>query len=263
MILKSAVVRKFRSVEDSGLVRFEPDVTCLVGQNESGKTAFLEALYRSNPHGRRSGFEELRDYPRRLRARERAEIPDTVPVVATFELQDDDIEAAWRQFGPGVLTSRELRVERTYGNRRRLTVHQDKVAQARHLIVEAGLDSGLADGADFPELLTRLERELQRGQRYYERNEYESALAVWRSLDANSAALGPHEQTQYAYLRGMTDYRLGFRAEARHWLARAQAGEHLHPGGLPSAWNERLWIAERDQGFRHCDDLGLAACGRW
>lgn len=82
--------------------------------------------------------------------------------------------------------------------------------------------------------------ELQRGQRYYERNEYESALAVWRSLDSNSAALGRYEQTQYAYLRGMTDYRLGFRAEARHWLARAQAGEHLHPGGLPSAWNDRL-----------------------
>jgi hypothetical protein len=82
--------------------------------------------------------------------------------------------------------------------------------------------------------------ELQRGQRYYERNEYESALAVWRSLATNSAALGVYEQTQYAYLRGMTDYRLGFRAEARHWLARAQASEHLHPGGLPSAWNERL-----------------------
>jgi hypothetical protein len=162
MILKSAVVRKFRSIEDSGLVRFEPDVTCLVGKNESGKTAFLEALYRSNPQGRAAGFQELRDYPRRLRARERAQIPDTVPVVATFELQDDDIEAAWRQFGPGVLTSRELRVERTYANRHRLTVHQDKAAQARHLMVEAGLDPRLADGADYTELLARLERELQR-----------------------------------------------------------------------------------------------------
>jgi hypothetical protein len=82
--------------------------------------------------------------------------------------------------------------------------------------------------------------ELQRGQRYYERNEYEAALAVWRSLDANSSSLGSHEQTQYAYLRGMTDYRLGFRSEARHWLALAQANEHLHPGGLPVPWSQRL-----------------------
>jgi len=162
MILKSAVVRKFRSIEDSGQVRFEPDVTCLVGKNESGKTAFLEALYRSNPLGRGAGFQELRDYPRRLRNRERAQIPATVPVTATFELQDDDIEAVWRQFGPGVLTSRELQVERTYANRHRLTVHQLKVAQARHLLLKAGLDPRLADGADFDELLARLERELQR-----------------------------------------------------------------------------------------------------
>jgi hypothetical protein len=162
MILKSAVVRKFRSIEDSGPVRFEPDVTCLVGMNESGKTAFLEALYRSNPLGRGAGFQELRDYPRRLRNRERAQIPATVPVTATFELQDDDVEAVWRQFGPGVLTSRELQVERTYGNRHQLTVRQDKVAQARHLLVKAGLDPRLADGADFGELLARLERELRR-----------------------------------------------------------------------------------------------------
>jgi hypothetical protein len=82
--------------------------------------------------------------------------------------------------------------------------------------------------------------ELQRGQRYYERNEYEAALAVWRRLDANSSSLTSYEQTQYAYLRGMTDYRLGFHAHARHWLALAQASEHLHPGGLPTPWNERL-----------------------
>ena len=68
MILKTAVVRKFRSIEDSGTVRFEPDVTCLVGKNESGKTAFLEAVYQANPFGGPGrGFDELRDYPRRLR----------------------------------------------------------------------------------------------------------------------------------------------------------------------------------------------------
>jgi ABC-type cobalamin/Fe3+-siderophores transport system ATPase subunit len=46
VILKAALVRKFRSIEDLGTVRSEPDVTCLIGKNESGKTAFLEALHR-------------------------------------------------------------------------------------------------------------------------------------------------------------------------------------------------------------------------
>jgi len=49
MILKSVRVKKFKSVADSGLVEFDGAVTCLVGKNESGKTAFLEALYRLNP----------------------------------------------------------------------------------------------------------------------------------------------------------------------------------------------------------------------
>ena len=80
MILKTAVVRKFRSIENSGTVRFEPDVTCLVGKNESGKTAFLEALHQANPFaGTGRGFDELRDYPRRLRGRDRAQIAGTTP----------------------------------------------------------------------------------------------------------------------------------------------------------------------------------------
>ena len=76
VILNTAVVRKLRSLENSGAVRFERDVTCLVGKNESGKTAFLEALHRANPFGGPGrGFDELRDYPRRLRGRDRPRSP--------------------------------------------------------------------------------------------------------------------------------------------------------------------------------------------
>src|SRR5829696_5382577 len=86
VILKTALVRKFRSIENSETVRFEPDVTCLVGKNESGKTAFLEALSQANPlAGSGRGFDELRDYPRRLRGRDRGQIAATTPISATFE----------------------------------------------------------------------------------------------------------------------------------------------------------------------------------
>jgi recombinational DNA repair ATPase RecF len=41
MRLVTAQVVLFRNVLDSTPVPIEPDITCLVGKNESGKTAFL------------------------------------------------------------------------------------------------------------------------------------------------------------------------------------------------------------------------------
>src|SRR6266498_3073928 len=131
MHLTSAIVKRFKSIDDSEVVRFEPDVTCLVGRNESGKTAFLEALARLNPLADDPlAFDELRDYPRRLRGSEE-EIAATVPVSATFELDDADVDDLWGEFGPGVVTSRTVRLDRTYGGRRRLVVEQDDDGRAR------------------------------------------------------------------------------------------------------------------------------------
>ncbi|MGE0565030.1 MAG: AAA family ATPase, partial [Pseudolabrys sp.] len=45
MRLKSAQVRMFRNILDSTPVAIDPKVTCLVGKNESGKSAFLTALW--------------------------------------------------------------------------------------------------------------------------------------------------------------------------------------------------------------------------
>jgi hypothetical protein len=81
---------------------------------------------------------------------------------------------------------------------------------------------------------------LLRGQGYYEDNQYERALSLWRSLERRESQLSPSDFARYAYLRGMTDYRLGFHADARHWLALAKVAEQQRPGGLDSAWLSRL-----------------------
>ena len=49
MLLKSVQIGHFKHVLDSSLVEIQPDITCLVGKNESGKTAFIEALRRLKP----------------------------------------------------------------------------------------------------------------------------------------------------------------------------------------------------------------------
>jgi hypothetical protein len=81
---------------------------------------------------------------------------------------------------------------------------------------------------------------LLRGQRYYEDNQFERALSVWRDLERHEPSLTPSDFARYAYLRGMTDYRLGFHADARHWLGLAKVTEQQHPGALDGAWLPRL-----------------------
>jgi hypothetical protein len=82
--------------------------------------------------------------------------------------------------------------------------------------------------------------DLNRGQRLYEENQYEHALAIWRVLESDTDSLTLNDQARYAYLRGMTDYRLGFRPHARHWLGVARAIDKANPGGLNQEWKDRL-----------------------
>ena len=61
----SFTVREYMSVWDSGPVKVDDLVTCLVGKNESGKTALLTALYKTNPIiPDDAKFDETYDYPK-------------------------------------------------------------------------------------------------------------------------------------------------------------------------------------------------------
>jgi hypothetical protein len=82
--------------------------------------------------------------------------------------------------------------------------------------------------------------DLTRSQRAFEQNEHEHALAILRQLEPDTFHLAVNEQAQYAYIRGMTDYRIGYRADARHWLAVAHAMEEKTPGLLPQDWKSRM-----------------------
>jgi len=63
--LTKAQVWKFKSIDDSTPVPIGTDVTVLVGKNESGKTAFLEALHKSLPCAGSAKFNYIYDYPRK------------------------------------------------------------------------------------------------------------------------------------------------------------------------------------------------------
>lgn len=148
MILKSVHAQTYKSITDSGEFPVDQKVTCLVGKNESGKTAVLEALYRLNPlaMGHPQTFEGLRDYPRRTFNREKPTVGAKCPIEAEFELDAEDIEAVEAGFGAGVLSSHTVRVFKNYENKRTWSIAIDGAKLISHAVAQSGLDPSLAVG---------------------------------------------------------------------------------------------------------------------
>jgi hypothetical protein len=87
---------------------------------------------------------------------------------------------------------------------------------------------------------TTFEEDLNRSERAFEQNEHERALAILRQLESDQGRLSITDRARYCYLRGMTDYRIGYRIEARHWLSLAAAVEGATPGSLPADSVKRM-----------------------
>ena len=119
MKLTQARVINYRSIDDSSWVRVD-DVTALVGKNESGKTAFLQAIRKINSiSGEEDGF-IIRDYPRKGYIKYK-KIHDQNPcevAQAEFKLNPEEISQIEANFGDGILASDKVIVSKNYKNER-------------------------------------------------------------------------------------------------------------------------------------------------
>jgi hypothetical protein len=142
-------ITTFKNILDSKPVETQPDVTCLVGKNESGKTAFLHALYRLRPARPNANFNVQRQYPAWLEKRHRMEGKDIAalsPVTAEFEIEAEDLKALSSRFGSDVLKSNKFELSRNYNNEVRYNVECNESAAVKNIInkIDLGLEASTA-----------------------------------------------------------------------------------------------------------------------
>ena len=137
MRLRSFQVKKFRNVVDSGEIAVEGQVTCLVGKNEAGKSALLEALYLLNP-AYDDTFNVEEQYPRWLAVEDRrkGDLNDVSPISVRLELEDHEWDEVVETLGAGVLTSRDLKVSKRYRGGLNWTVEWSEEPAVKNLLGE-------------------------------------------------------------------------------------------------------------------------------
>lgn len=122
MKLKTVHIQNYKSIEGSNEFSINP-VTCLVGKNESGKSAVLQALYKLNPVIKEEAkFDAVEEYPRaRLSDYQEAlendseEKPDNV-LTTVWELDEDEVASFLEAFGPKSLKNSKVTISKGYDN---------------------------------------------------------------------------------------------------------------------------------------------------
>ena len=144
MRLKTVHIKEFQSIWDSNPFHIG-EISCLVGKNEAGKTAILQALYRLNPIIAADGnFDVVDDYPRsevddyRLEVEATRRKPADV-VTATFELEQDEINLVEEKFGPNVLKQNTVTLRKGYTNERTVDCLGDYSRALTHVIKKSSI----------------------------------------------------------------------------------------------------------------------------
>jgi len=164
MKLKTVQIRMFRNILDSTEVKIEEKVTCFVGKNESGKSAFLNALWRLKPARTKPEFTIHDHYPAWLEKRHRNEgvnQKEFEPVKAFLEWEPTDVKLIEENFGPGVVAAgTKLRLSKNYDNEYRWESGCNEMQAVKNFVgkqqVPTGEGAAYAALTDFEALKKKL-----------------------------------------------------------------------------------------------------------
>lgn len=119
MRLKAFVVKDYKTVLDSGRVEIDTNVACLMGKNEAGKSAVMQALWKfNNVSG--VGYDRLFDLPAEFYTKKRTSDPEVV--VLEFVLDEQDRAEFAAEFPAVSAAPKLVIVHSTYDKKRTVEV---------------------------------------------------------------------------------------------------------------------------------------------
>lgn len=152
MKLTKVEIKDYKSIQQS--TPFEVgQITCLVGKNESGKTALLQALYKLNPVvPEHATFDVTDEYPRAEveEYRQRIESKETTPAIvvqAVYTLSSDEIKSVEAVYGKGVLPNDTITLSKGYDNQLQVEIEPDEAAAVKGLVQSQKLPGEVATRA--------------------------------------------------------------------------------------------------------------------
>lgn len=110
LTLKEVKIAKYKSYLETQVVSIEDKITTLVGKNESGKTAFLEAIAKFNYFEKdpKFQFDVTADYPRNeLKKYQRDNEPVEV-IKCTFEISDELLQEISDELGEDIFKTKSF-----------------------------------------------------------------------------------------------------------------------------------------------------------
>lgn len=251
MKLRTVRVREFKSVWDSNAFSVDR-VTCLVGKNEAGKTAILQALYRLNPIIEGDGnFDVTDDYPRSDVENYQQDVesgrrkPATV-IAATFDLEPIEISAITAEYGVGALERPEVTLSKGYEKSPEgkcflfISVPIDESAIVRHFVKQFELPDALGGPASCQTTLSSLSEFLIAAGK-----QQDSAVAAAR-VAANSLANEADKATALEEIKFLaeSEQAKALRARLIDLLANKHLGVHIWETHLRKSFPKFLYFDE-------------------
>ncbi|MCU6791911.1 AAA family ATPase [Paenibacillus sp. WQ 127069] len=192
MELTSVRIINFKSIDDSNEVTIDPLTTILVGQNESGKTGFLQALYKSNPVESNISYNVTEEYPRKglnVYQREHANDPAVVCVLK-YELTKSEIENINNDFGFNLLDTFSFSWSRKYNGSGTVDMNVNEKPYIEYKLKNGNLSSEVEATVklsnSIPDLISKLEAvELKSDEMEFLqeiKGMFDKTPASWRNL---------------------------------------------------------------------------------